>query len=159
MNRNQIENLYKINDLSDYKLKTTEDLLKVHGIDYKAIDGYKRLDEINKKLYEKFIVNIFNAFGLESRDTLIPKGIYFVEDVDYLAKENVEDDYFMMVGGVVYSIDKNGIKSVLHTWKDEDYLHLETTVSESKRYLRFEYEHQRRSEWLHVTNENMVLRS
>lgn len=154
MNRFQIENLYKVNGLNDYKLRNTEDLLKVHGIDFKAVDGYKRIDDINKRLYEKFIVNIFNAFGLESRATLVPKGIYFVEDINYLAKKSQDDDYFIVVGGVVYSIDKNGMKSVLHTWKDEDYLHLKVTESESKKYLRFEYEHQGCSKWLHVITEN-----
>jgi len=88
MNRSQVENLYKVNGLYDYKLKSTEDLLKVHGVDFQEVNGYKRLDDLDKQLYKKFIVNIFNGLGLESRATLVPKGIYFVEDIDYLAKEN-----------------------------------------------------------------------
>lgn len=154
MNRSQIENLYKVNGLYDFKLKTTDDLLKVHGINFKEVDGYKRLDDINRKLYEKFIINLFNAFGLESRATLVPKGIYYVEDIDYLAKEKDDDYYFIVVGGIVYAIDRNGMKSVLHSWKDEDYKHLEVSEKEIKKYLRFEYEIQGKNEWLHVVNES-----
>jgi hypothetical protein len=150
MERKQIENLYKINGLTAYKLNSTGDILKVHGIDFRAVDGYNRLDDINRSIYEKFIVNIFNAFGLESRSTLIPKGIYFVEQTDLLAKENPEDDYYIVVGGVVMAIDRSGLKSVLYKWEDEDDKHLEVKESESTQYLRFEYEHQGRREWLHI---------
>jgi hypothetical protein len=153
MNRFQIENLYEVNGLNDYRIRDTEDLLRVHGIDFKAVDGYNRLDDLNRAIYEKFIINIFNAFGLESRATLIPKGIYWVEDIQYLVKENLEDDYFIVGGGIVKSIDRNGLKSVLRTWSDEDYKHLEIKENEAKTYLRFEYEHEGRKEWLHVIKE------
>jgi hypothetical protein len=48
MERFQVENLYKVNGLDDYRLRNTSDLLKVHGIDYRAIRGYDGLDDINK---------------------------------------------------------------------------------------------------------------
>jgi len=86
--RFQIEKMYEINGLKDYKLKTTGDLLKVHGIDFKEVRGYNRLDDLNRVIYEKFIVNLFNGLGLESRATMIPEGIYYVEDIGYLAKED-----------------------------------------------------------------------
>lgn len=38
MNRFQLENLYQANGLTDYKLRNTKDLLKVHGINYKSIE-------------------------------------------------------------------------------------------------------------------------
>lgn len=153
MRRFELEKLYELSGLEDYKIKTTEDLLKVHNIDYKAVDGYNRLDDLNKRIYEKFIVNIFNGFGLESRATLIPKGIYYVEDTDYLYKEDPEQDYYTVIGGIVKIIDKNGLKSILRTWTDEDYKDIEPVESDSKNYLRFEYKHNGRKEWLHVIKE------
>ena len=39
MNRFQLEKLYEVNGLKDYKLKTTDDLLKTHGIDFKEVAG------------------------------------------------------------------------------------------------------------------------
>ena len=153
MNRKHIEKQYEINGITDYKLRDTEDLLKVHGIDFKAVEGYNRIDHLNRAIYKKFIVNIFNGLGLESRATLIPKGIYWVEDIEYLAKENPQDDYYVQAKRIVMAIDRSGLKSVLHTYQEEEYQDLEILESEVENYLRFEYEHQERSEWLHVTHE------
>lgn len=156
MNRKQIEKLYEVNGLEDYKLRSTEDLLRCHGIDFKAVDGYNRLDDLSRAIYEKFILNIFNAWGLESRAMLVPKGIYFVEETQYLVKENPEDDYYIVAGGLVMTVDRSGLKTVLRKWEDEDYKHLEVKESEASQYLRFEYEHGTyddgtlRREWLHV---------
>lgn len=51
------------------------------------------------------------------------------------------------------AVDRSGLKTVLHKWEDEDYKHLEVKESEASQYLRFEYEHQERNEWLHVIKE------
>lgn len=153
MNRVQLENLYEINGLKDYKLKTADDLLRTHGVNFKAVDGYTRLDDVNKLLYEKFIVNYINGYGLDTRATMIPKGIYYVEDVELLAKGNPEDEYYTIIGGRVMSIDRNGLKTVLRSWIDENYTHLGFSESEPERYLRFEYEIDGREEWQHVINE------
>ena len=124
MNRSQLEKLYEVNGLKDYKLRTADDMLRTHGINFKAVEGYTRLDDVNKLLYEKFIVNLFNGLGLDSRITMIPKGIFFVEEIDYLVKEDPKDDYFNIAGGLVMAIDKNGLKTVHRSWKDNDYAHL-----------------------------------
>ena len=50
------------------------------------------------------------------------------------------------------AIDKNGLKTVHRSWKDDDYKHLEMIQGKTKTYLRFEYEHNERAEWLHVTD-------
>lgn len=153
MNRSQLENLYQVNGLKDFKIKSTEDLLKVHGIDFRAVEGYSRLDDLNRAIYEKFIINIFNAWGLDSRASLVPKGIYWVEDSDYLVKEKPEQDYYTVSGGIVYVIDRNGLKTVHREWQDEEYKDHERIIEKPKNYLRFEYEHEGRNEWLHVIKE------
>lgn len=153
MNRKQIENLYIVNGLQDFKLRNTKDLLQIHGINYKEVSGYNRLDDLNRAIYKKFIINFFNAWGLESRATLVPKGIYWVEESDYLVKENPDQDYYTVAGGIVYTIDRNGLKSVLKEWQDENYMHLERIIEKTKYYLRFEYEINGNSEWMHVMKE------
>lgn len=154
MNRSQIENLYKVNGLKDYKLKTTEDLLKVHGLDIKAVDGYNRLNDLNRQIYEKFIVNIFNAWGLESRAALVPKGIYYVEHIQQTIEESDEDGkYRLCVGSIINAIDRNGMKYVLHTWRDSHYANHEILNEAPEYYLRFEYEYDGCKEWLHVIKE------
>lgn len=150
---NQIRHLYLNNGLNDCKLRNTEDLLRVHKVDFKSINGYIMLDDLNKLLYKKFIVNFFNAQGLLSRTEISPKAIYYVEDKDYLIKENPEDDYYTIVGGIVTAINKNGLKFVIHSWIDEKYDIADLTEEKGKNYLRFEYEYQGRTCWLHVIDE------
>lgn len=41
MNRFQLENLYEVNGLKDYKLKTTDDLLRTHGINW-GCNGHRQ---------------------------------------------------------------------------------------------------------------------
>lgn len=154
MNVSQLKKIYKVNNLKDYELRNTEDLLKVHGIDFREVVGYNRLDDLNKQLYSKFIVNFFNQQGLNSRTTLIPKGINFVEEIEYLIKEDPEAESWLIIGGRVNVIDKNGLKSVLHEWKNEEYNGMFFTENKPKIYLRFEYLHRGRYEWIQVISEN-----
>ncbi len=149
MERHQLENIYQANGLKDFKLRTTEDLLKVHGIDFRAVDGYSRLDDLNRAVYEKFIINFFNGQGLDHRD-IEPTGIYFVEQVEYLVKENPTDEYWTVAGGKVLAIDRNGIKTVHDNWVHESYKGLVISEGNPEQYLRLEYKHHGRPEWLHV---------
>lgn len=153
MNRYQLEKHYEVNGLKDYKLRTTDDLLRTHGINFKAVDGYTKLDDMNKLLYERFLVNFFNGLGLNSRATMVPKAIYYVEDVFYLVKENSEDDYPTVAGRLVLIINENGLKTFHRLWQIDDYKHLEVIKGKAKYFLRFEYEQNNCAEWLHVTNE------
>lgn len=156
MTRDQIENLYRVNGLTDFRLKEASDLLRIHGIDYKKVDGYSGLDDGNREVFERFIVNIFNASGIDTRTRLVPTGIYLVEDIDYLAKEDPKQDYYNIAGGIVSSIDRYGRKNLLHKWEDEEFIHLERIEDKPKTYLRFEYisgldgNGEPRETWLHV---------
>lgn len=154
LKKSVLEKLYEINGLIDYRLKTLDDLLKVHDIDYREVDGYNRLDDLNRKLYEKFIVNFYNAQGLDSRAALNPLGIYYVEDYEYIARENPEDDFYVTTESFVMVIDRNGLKTVHEHFKDEKYSNLESIRVKSKFYLRFEYEHYGTKTWQHVIDEH-----
>jgi hypothetical protein len=153
MNRFEIEKLYEDKGLKNYKIQIPEDLLDIYGIDYKGIEGYEGLDDLNRIVYEAFIVNFFNGLGLESRSELMPMAIHWVEDISFLTKDSPEDDYFSVAGGVVTIIDRDGSKTVLRTWSDKDYINNEIIEGEPSFYLRIEYEHHGKREWLHVTKE------
>ncbi|OPY63657.1 MAG: hypothetical protein A4E56_00380 [Pelotomaculum sp. PtaU1.Bin065] len=154
MERFQLENLYTANGITDYRLRNTDDLFKVHGINFKTVNGYDLLDDVNKLLYEKFIVNYFNNFGLDTRLTLIPLGIYFVEHIHHSIKQVDEDgEYFLEVAGVVKSIDKDGKKKVIHRWEDKEYKQIKRDKEQSETYLRFEYKIFGKKEWQHVVSE------
>lgn len=154
MNRKQLENLYKVNGLIDYRLRNTEDLLKVLGIDFADVKGYATLDDLNKVNYERFIVRFFNGWGFEPKMTILPKGIYWVEDIERLIDK---EDYCVIVGGTIKSIDKNGVKTVIHDWnsKEDEYKNCKSYNDKPKYYLRFEYTmgEENNKEWLHVTEQ------
>ncbi|MGE4282357.1 MAG: hypothetical protein AB7G87_01410 [Clostridia bacterium] len=159
MERFQIEKLYKVNGLGDYKLKSPVDLVKTHGIDYIEINGFNRLNDLQKLLFSKFIVNYFNGYGLKTRCSIVPKGIYFVEEVEYLVKEDSEDDIYTIVGEKVLAIDRNGLKTVHHYWKNETFDHIKEQYpgmiieSQLKQYLRFEYVINGHPGWQHVISD------
>ena len=93
----QIEALYLANGLSDFKLRSVEDIQKVHGIDCRNIAGYEDLDDLEKKNYERFILKFFNAWGIEARVYIEPQAIYQVEHIDYVVQQ--EDGTFIMAAG------------------------------------------------------------
>lgn len=98
MKRSEVKKIYEENGLYNLKLIDSEDLLRVHGVDFRDIDGYDNLDDTNKATFEEFIVHLFNYWGLETRATLIPKGIYLIGDVQYLVEQNPKDDYYIVCG-------------------------------------------------------------
>ena len=152
MNRFQMEAIYEANGLSDYKLGTIGDIIRTHGIDVTVIKGLGELDEANKELYYNFIVNYFNAHGLDTRMTMIPKGIYFVEDADYLIKRTEDEyhEYYEVVGGLVMKFMANGKKLKHKKWLDKDYKDSDFFIGKTKQYLRFEYKIHNKNEWQHV---------
>lgn len=135
------------------RLQNTSDLLKMQGVDFKEVKGFEELSDINKKNYEAFIVNFFNGLGLDSRATLFPLGIHWVEHNEHLTKDEPEDDYYIVCGSTIYSVDKEGNKTLHRKWVDEDYKESPVLKTQTSEYLRFEYEHQERKEWLHVIEE------
>jgi hypothetical protein len=153
MTGSELQHIYQANGLTDYQLKTADDLLFTHGVNAKKLLGYSQLDDANAKLYVAFIVNFFNTQGMDSRATLVPTGIYYVEDIDLLAKEEPTDEHYTIVGGIVKVIDKDGNQTLHQEWRGMGYEDLEAVEGKPKRYLRFEYEHYGRPEWLHVMDE------
>ena len=80
MNREQIENLYFINGIGDFELKNTGDLMKVHGINARTIEGYSELNEEDKKTFINFIINYMNCLGLKLRVNTYPVKVYRYEE-------------------------------------------------------------------------------
>lgn len=156
MERTQLENIYIANGLTDFRLNTVEDILKCHGHDCLKLPGYETLSQDNKEIFKKFIVKIFNAWGLESRAALNPKGIYLVEDKEYNANDPDDEEnenYIVTVKRIIKTIDKEGKKKILHQYKNKEYLKLPIVKVYESNYLRFEYSHWKSNEWLHVIND------
>ena len=161
MIRHEIEKKYIENGLNDFRLRTIEDIKLCHGIDIEAVKGYEELTEENKAIYRNAMLNIYNAWGIGNRSNLIPLRVYWAEEFDYLLPKVSDDgeEYNLVVGGVVKAITKDGHKKqVKKYWLYDDeelkeYGDKEKIFIEGpERYLRFEYKHGKRREWLHLIN-------
>lgn len=98
MTRKEIRNLYKENGIYDFKLRNTEDLFKIHGIDVKKVEGFSELDNTHKETCEEFIVKMFNSRGVKSRGALIPKEVYVIDDIQYQLQESTKHGYCVVSG-------------------------------------------------------------
>lgn len=150
MERFQVENLYKVNGLTDYRLRTASDLLKCHGIDYTAVKGYNGLDDIHKAMYKNFLVRFLNGLGMDSRMELVPTGIYYVEDVECFVNDPEEPQFIVAVTRIIKSIDKNGVFKTLYSHAHDEYKDLKIVKQDRSNYLRIEYTHYGKEEWLHI---------
>lgn len=74
LSRLRIERKYEELGLTDYKLRNLKQLQEIHGVDVNQIAGYNQLSDKHKKLFNEAIINFFNAWGLDSRKTLVPGG-------------------------------------------------------------------------------------
>nr|WP_312289493.1 hypothetical protein [Clostridium chromiireducens] len=159
MNRKQIENLYLVNGIDDFKLRSQEDLLKTHGIKVEQIRGYENLGDIHKKIFKGFILNFFNGCGMELRSTLEPVTVDYVRHTDYSfydeefgcrCSAGFKDEIIMADGTLVF--DKK--------YTPEDAKGKKIKEDSTQDYLRFEYyeygekfKEEPRVSWLHVYSE------
>ncbi|PYG84270.1 hypothetical protein LY28_03722 [Ruminiclostridium sufflavum DSM 19573] len=146
----QLKNIYISNGLNEFKLTNHNDLIKVYGIDVVQIHGYSNLSAEHKNIFDFFIINFFNACGLETRARLMPVSINFVLDEEYLGKENESDACYIPLGGKLTALHDGGKTKVIRCWKDKVYCHLPCICTERQRYLRFEYKNGKSKTWQHV---------
>lgn len=133
MNVEQIITRYKVNGLYDFKLHSVKHLAKVHGINYQEVEGFELLSEENKRVYEQFIVQFFNAWGMEAKSTIVPCKIVYI-------KESCT------------SIDTGENKrEIVYAEHDQSYEEgLSDLIKKQIYYLRFEFELKGKRDWLHV---------
>jgi len=122
----------------------------LYGVDIWKVKGYEELSDANKEIFEVFIENFFISLGLESRASLVLLGIYWVDHNEYLIKEDPQDDFYIVCGCTINTIDRDGNKVLHRKWVDEDYKDYPILDIETSEYLCVEYEHFGRKEWLHI---------
>lgn len=146
------KNFYQMIGLTDYKLKTLEQLKMIHGIDVLTLPGYDTLSESNKALFDKAIIDFYNIHGFESRIQLEPKCVYWVKEVNYDSIIPEEERYdpevmYNTVAKEVYAIDPHlVVLKRLHRYVFEKGNKLKECEKFSKIYLRFELN----NEWFHI---------
>lgn len=150
MNISQIKTIYQANGLSDFKVLKPEDITIVHGIKISEISGYNTLSQDHQALFKEFIINFYNAQGLESRAEFFPLSINYVLQEEFIGKHESWEDCYVQVGGRITAIFRDGEKMVISNWKDKKYRNVKHEHTETQNYLRFEYRNRKKKEWQHV---------
>lgn len=150
MHINQIKTIYQANGLRDFKVLKPEDITVVHGRKISEISGYSTLTQDHKALFEEFIINFYNAQGLECRAELFPLSINYVLQEEFLGKHESWEDCYVPVGGRITAIFRDGGKKVISNWMDKKYRNVQHEYTETQNYLRFEYRNRNHRKWQHV---------
>ena len=159
MDTGRIANIYTANGLEGMKLLSHMDLLKCHGIIANDIEGYEGLTDENKAIYQEFIINFFNSYGLKARNKIEPNRVYWCKEVNYRIVDEIVNDkkIYATITHEVYSIDKFGNEELISTRKlHENYDNVEVFKEEGRQYLRFEfhYDYDEDQQWVHVISPN-----
>ena len=146
-------NIYEANGLNEMQLLSHQDLLRCHGIIANDIKGYEGLTDENKAIYQEFIINFFNSYGLKARNRIEPKKIYWCKEVNYRIVDEIVNNkkIYATITQEVYSIDKFGNEELISRRKiNENYDNVEVLKEEGRQYLRFEFKYDEEDGWVHV---------
>lgn len=145
---------YEERGLSDFKLTSLDDIKAIYGYDIQELKGFSDLSEEYKELFSKFIINFFNAHGMDRRSVLQPLQINYVQHIEYSRPtEEIDDE-----GKAIHELVVIEIKRLTSSGKYERYKrHIfckNASISDCKGYcsqfLRIDYQEGKRKEWLHV---------
>ncbi|WP_297520464.1 hypothetical protein [uncultured Clostridium sp.] len=119
------------------------------------IKGYKSLSEENKNLYDRFLVNFLNGWGLRARAEIEVKEVYwcrettrFIKTVDGYSR--IGEEYEKIVNGAWKRISKQQELKKEYKRNMID----NKIYARKKEYLRFDYFHGTSEYWLHVYGAN-----
>lgn len=136
---------YKERGLTDYKIRTLNDLKEIHGVDVQELSGYSGLSDDNRNLFNVTVLRFYNAHGLNSRLELRPKAVNYVLEKDYT--KVIGDDRYG-IATQIFVLDSNGQLTdiCLH-----NSVQSEIDIADCKesllRYICFELN----NDWFHIT--------
>lgn len=152
MTRYELEQRYQNHGLTDFKLRTLDDLKNIHSLDVTELSGYDGLPRERRELFDKTIIKFYNTMGLDVRKRLQPKSVNYVREVDYAMPTDVDGEY-VVVGTEIFVLSKDEKTTVkrLHRHKYDQSADFrkckETGKCRSSEYLRFEL----KDGWYHFT--------
>lgn len=102
MNLQQIKEAYLKRGLNNYRLSSLDDLVEIHGVDIEKIKGFNKFGENGKAFLKKFLVNFFNAQGIENRMNIEPTGFVHTAKINPQLKFKViiygKNEWYLVTG-------------------------------------------------------------
>lgn len=154
MNIDQLILKYQQKNRHDMRLLSVDDLLEIHGVDYKKVKGFNTLSEQNKSLFKSFIVQFYNAQGMRGKLTLVPENIAYVNERYWsgivLNADGSSSRYILKQEQRAIDAIGNNLR-VIFSKIDERYdSSLPNIIERQSFYLRFDYKMYDRLAWLHI---------
>ena len=164
MNKKKVNDISRVEIVQRYKdagiegltLKDVNDFECIYGIAVDEITGFETLSLEHKWNFSRAIVSIYNRIGIENREKIMPRSIYYVEEVMY-NYINSSDDELLCAYAKIYALNEVGTRICeLIGYDFELDVEIKDCDTFVTRYLRFEtneeiYEIDRDNEFLSIT--------
>lgn len=148
--------LYEKFGRSDYRLRSAEDILNIHGFDIRETDGYEDLTQEQKELFESYCVTHMNSLGMNTKITMWPKSVHYVKEYDYYSAPEWDEDeqrnIRWEIGREWIILKANGRTKKFKKYMDEGktMADVDAVSTQEKEYLRVDWKYQGCAEWFHV---------
>lgn len=155
-NYKEVCSLYESRGLTDYCLRTPDDIKAIHNFDITETEGYSDLTNENKKLYADFFITYMNGLGMNTKITIFPRRVNFVRKTTYLRQlppDPEDGKIYKEEIGVKFTILKaNGKTKTLPRagYFDEGMTADDATETREEEFLRADLIVQRDNTWFHV---------
>lgn len=105
------------------------------------IEGFDKLNKMNKSIFNIFLMNFFNYHNkIEPEVKIYPKSIYLIEEIEICIKEE-NREYLTYIGSELKLLDyEMPTINTLTKLDNIKYKDFEKIKMSSKQYLKFKYE-------------------
>ena len=149
--------LYEANGRNDYRLKTVEDILNIHGFDIRETTGYSDLTEENKKIFEAYVLKHMNGVGMNTRITMWPKSVHYVKEILKYGPEEWDEDeqrkFRWQIGREFIILKANGRTKKFRSYWDDGKGEGDVDSTKENEVLRVDWKYCGHNEWFHVSEE------
>lgn len=98
----RLQKKYEDLGLDNFKVTSIEDIEKIYNVYPLKVRGYKSLSPDMQKHYERFIINFYNAWGLEAREDIKPISVKCIPKENYIKVTFEKDWYHLLPNGDWY---------------------------------------------------------
>lgn len=148
--------LYEARGLTDYRLRTAEDVKAIHNFDLTETEGYSDLSDENKELFIKFMISFMNGQGMNLKITVFPRSVHFVRKTTFLKEcppDPEDGKVYKEEIGIKFTILKaNGRTKTLSRagYFDKDKTKEDVTHTRDEEFLRVDLLMGGNKTWFHV---------
>lgn len=153
----EVTALYEQYGLSDFVLRTVQDIQNIHGYDITETTGYEDLTEENKRIFEAYVIRHLNSVGMNTKITMWPKSVHYVRELDYLGPEEWDPEegrnIRWQIGKEFIILKANGRTKKFKKFMDDGKTEADIDKTTENEFLRVDWKMHGQITWFHVSKE------